>query len=390
MVKKIHDDGQESRERILAAARTEFAEKGFDGARVDEIARRANVNKALIYYYFQGKEELLQELLRQFLVERKRRRTSISHDPAKKDLPGRVAEFDVDFLFQQRDILRVAMMEDLKASKIGLPNSGTVLTHWLDGLAESRDTYAEQGYGFRYTPRVMAAMYFYHLIPILSFATLGETLANVLGIDHAELREEFLKLVQETTATQFHSVFGDSSRDPAPEVRIPGLVPRPPSESMIRIFALFRDGTTYTKPQVESLLEEATGKSAEYLAKLVAFGNLVPSGEGFAWKSNPSAPAPTSPRPQDHISFDPSEREAILAKLLRNGKVAKFPLKEKARVALLEHLSGLFQSGRSFTEREVNETLSQVVDDFAKARRYLVDLGYLDRKPDGSAYWSRG
>ena len=36
--------------------------KGFDGARVGAIARRAHVNKALIFYYFQNKEELFRIL----------------------------------------------------------------------------------------------------------------------------------------------------------------------------------------------------------------------------------------------------------------------------------------------------------------------------------------
>jgi len=43
-------------ERILEAAMQVFAEVGFDGARVDEIARRANANKAAIYYHIGDKE----------------------------------------------------------------------------------------------------------------------------------------------------------------------------------------------------------------------------------------------------------------------------------------------------------------------------------------------
>lgn len=47
-----------SRDRILDAAREVFAEDGLGAARVDEIARRAGCNKALIYYYFASKDEL--------------------------------------------------------------------------------------------------------------------------------------------------------------------------------------------------------------------------------------------------------------------------------------------------------------------------------------------
>ncbi|MCD6588326.1 MAG: helix-turn-helix transcriptional regulator, partial [Candidatus Fermentibacteraceae bacterium] len=43
---------------ILDAAAEEFAEKGFSGARVDEIARRAGINKAMLYYRIGDKEEL--------------------------------------------------------------------------------------------------------------------------------------------------------------------------------------------------------------------------------------------------------------------------------------------------------------------------------------------
>ncbi len=48
---------------ILRAAAAEFAEKGYGGARVDEIALRANVNKATLYYRIGDKEALYQAVL---------------------------------------------------------------------------------------------------------------------------------------------------------------------------------------------------------------------------------------------------------------------------------------------------------------------------------------
>jgi TetR/AcrR family transcriptional regulator len=53
-----------SPDRILAAAAVEFAERGFAGARVDRIARRARVNKAMLYYHFRSKQGLYRTLLR--------------------------------------------------------------------------------------------------------------------------------------------------------------------------------------------------------------------------------------------------------------------------------------------------------------------------------------
>src|SRR5579863_8278258 len=49
---------EESRAAILQAAAKEFAELGIAGARTDAIAREAQVNKALLYYYFKDKETL--------------------------------------------------------------------------------------------------------------------------------------------------------------------------------------------------------------------------------------------------------------------------------------------------------------------------------------------
>lgn len=56
--KKATRDPERTRQRILTVASDEFANKGYDGARVDEIVRRSKVSKNLIYYYFGSKEAL--------------------------------------------------------------------------------------------------------------------------------------------------------------------------------------------------------------------------------------------------------------------------------------------------------------------------------------------
>jgi TetR/AcrR family transcriptional regulator len=52
-----------SRDRLLAAAAEEFAARGYDGARVDRIAQRARVNKAMVYYHFASKAALYRTVL---------------------------------------------------------------------------------------------------------------------------------------------------------------------------------------------------------------------------------------------------------------------------------------------------------------------------------------
>ena len=53
-----------SRERVFAAAATEFAARGYAGANVDRIARAARLNKAMIYYHFKSKAVLYRHILR--------------------------------------------------------------------------------------------------------------------------------------------------------------------------------------------------------------------------------------------------------------------------------------------------------------------------------------
>ncbi len=55
--------------RIVAAARDEFAKRGLAGARVEQIARRAGVNKQLVFYYYHSKRGLFQAVLTQAATE---------------------------------------------------------------------------------------------------------------------------------------------------------------------------------------------------------------------------------------------------------------------------------------------------------------------------------
>lgn len=54
----VSERAAETRSRILEAALSEFAAHGLAGARTDRIATAAGVNKALLYYYFESKENL--------------------------------------------------------------------------------------------------------------------------------------------------------------------------------------------------------------------------------------------------------------------------------------------------------------------------------------------
>ena len=77
-------DPQRTKDRILAAALKEFSAKGFAGARVDAIARRARVNKRRLYHYVGNKEGLFREILHRKVAEKHHLFRTSPGDPAEK------------------------------------------------------------------------------------------------------------------------------------------------------------------------------------------------------------------------------------------------------------------------------------------------------------------
>jgi len=62
-------DAEETKRRLLQAAKTEFARNGLGGARVDEISERAKANKRMLYHYFGSKDDLFQTVLEQAYLD---------------------------------------------------------------------------------------------------------------------------------------------------------------------------------------------------------------------------------------------------------------------------------------------------------------------------------
>jgi AcrR family transcriptional regulator len=59
--------GLETRAAILAAAERHFAERGFEAARLEDIASDVGIRRAAIFYYFKGKQELYAAVLGEVL-----------------------------------------------------------------------------------------------------------------------------------------------------------------------------------------------------------------------------------------------------------------------------------------------------------------------------------
>lgn len=98
--REVHRNG--SRERILAAAERAFAGEGFAGARTDAIAAEAQVNKALLYYYFKSKESLYEAVVEEQLRDFNREALAILAAPGSAQaLLLRYLNLHFDFISQR-------------------------------------------------------------------------------------------------------------------------------------------------------------------------------------------------------------------------------------------------------------------------------------------------
>jgi AcrR family transcriptional regulator len=106
--------GTQRREAILAAALEEFAAHGFADARLDDVARRAEIAKGTIYLYFRDKESLFQELVRAMLSPL----VGVIEAAAIGDLPirafaERIFDIFVNEIFgtRRKDVIRLIITE---------------------------------------------------------------------------------------------------------------------------------------------------------------------------------------------------------------------------------------------------------------------------------------
>lgn len=91
------DRATDTRSRILDAALTEFSAYGLAGARTDRIAQAAGVNKALLYYYFESKENLYRAALEIISVKIRDRTLAVflrECSPGERVLRSALEHFD--------------------------------------------------------------------------------------------------------------------------------------------------------------------------------------------------------------------------------------------------------------------------------------------------------
>jgi AcrR family transcriptional regulator len=103
------------RERILASARTEFADNGFASASVHRIAERAGTTAAMINYYFGGKRALYETVIDEAQARQLACLSAAVANGERAGLASRIATAYFDFLARERELQRILVREVLDA-----------------------------------------------------------------------------------------------------------------------------------------------------------------------------------------------------------------------------------------------------------------------------------
>ena len=107
-------DAQRTRESILRAATTEFADNGFAGGRVDEIAAQMATTKRMIYYYFRSKEGLYLAVMESAYAVIRRLEQNLDVDGLDPvDALRSLAESTYDHHTSHRDFVRLVAIENV-------------------------------------------------------------------------------------------------------------------------------------------------------------------------------------------------------------------------------------------------------------------------------------
>lgn len=210
----------DAKERILNAAIELFSQKGYDAARVSDIADAANVNKALIYYYFKSKQDILDCMVESLLenalslamdfihssvarmveegqLEVQADRLHFTSEEARSIFQRETLSLYqriLDYVIEKRNVIRILMLESLKSGKH--QNALFRFMKFLSGDYETLLAIPGTERRLSLSDEMTLFRFFFSVIPIVSFAAYFDDFKAVSPLSGEELRNSFLSVYQ--------------------------------------------------------------------------------------------------------------------------------------------------------------------------------------------------
>lgn len=186
--------GEVTRKKILKVAKRLIAKKGFASTTVDDIASAAKVNIAVLYYYFEDKDSILQNVIQESLITFKKKflRMNKEHLVAIYQQKGK----------DHTQRVRIILTELLDFACKSQPFAKIVLEQTLLHNAENRSSffsfYSElcnlKPFESRKNIDLKLYLFFYHIFPVLNFAVFYKKLAKDFGINTEEIKNKFIEV----------------------------------------------------------------------------------------------------------------------------------------------------------------------------------------------------
>ncbi len=178
-----------ARSKILKAAREVFSEKGYDGAGMSEVAKKAGVNKALLFYYFKSKENLLKELVRNASDNILDWKNAFLKNTDMSSRESLESYFDnaIALMEARREIITIILSESFKGGGESVPLFDFMAPVMKDAVSYLRS------FGSRDLDeaKLMTAEMFFDALPLFAFAALGHKWAARNNFDYKALRDDF-------------------------------------------------------------------------------------------------------------------------------------------------------------------------------------------------------
>ena len=169
----------------MSAAKKVFADKTFDGSRVNDISELANVPKSLIYYHFKGKDDILETLIANFLNEYRQLLLAAkneSHEEKAGRMADRLQNHYYDFAIKNIDVVRIMFVESLKKNN-DAPS--------IFKVAEEIAGVENDNSGGRHERLI--AEFFSGVIPLYSYLCFFEQWCGYFDIERAAFDKLFLE-----------------------------------------------------------------------------------------------------------------------------------------------------------------------------------------------------
>jgi AcrR family transcriptional regulator len=188
---RMEEDRAGIKDRILQTATVLFAEKSFEGISMDELAKAANVNKSMIYYYFSSKDGLLIYLIQKQIAEFESLFNTIEIKKSSNisAFAKEVIRLAIDYISKNKNAMTILMQETM----LKTPKTRIDIINFINPLWDKMENIIKTTFSGTAEASIMDKMFCVALIT--NFIMIVNRIDTEDEEHLAKLREEYVERV---------------------------------------------------------------------------------------------------------------------------------------------------------------------------------------------------